>query len=64
MNLLKKRETLFNILSLVLSIASMAIVFSLIGRVAKDDLSSASIFLGIAFLCEAGYNFSLFWNVR
>ncbi len=60
MNLLKKRETLFNILSLVLSIASMAIVFSLIGRVAKDDLSSAAIFLGIAFLCEAGYNFSLF----
>lgn len=57
---LENKKTLFIILSYALSIASMAIVFSLLGRVLKEDLSSAAIFLGIALLCESGYNLILF----
>ncbi len=60
--LIEHRTTIFSILSFVLSIASMAIVFSLLGRVLSDDMSSASIFLGIALLCEAAYNLILFFK--
>ena len=56
------KKMVFYILSLVLAIACMAIVFSLISRVVKDDLSSAAIFLGVAFLCEAGFNGILFFR--
>ena len=59
---LENKKTFFIIISYALSIASMAIVFSLLGRIAKQDLSSAAIFLGIALLCEAGYNLFLFFK--
>ncbi len=60
--LIEKRETIFTILSYVLAIAAMAIVCSLLGKMVSGDLTSSSIFLGIAFLCEAGYNGILFFK--
>lgn len=60
--LIEKRETIFTILSYVLAIAAMAIVCSLLGRLVSGDLTSSAIFLGIAFLCEAGYNGILFFK--
>lgn len=53
--ILENKMALFMVLSYALSIASMVIIFILLGRVIFDDLTSASIFLGIALLCEAGY---------
>ncbi len=60
--LIENRAAIFSALSFILSIASMAIVFTLLGRVLADDMTSASIFLGFALLCEAAYNLILFFK--